>query len=135
MGHLTEEMTRLRGEIDDLRIDRDAFVSNLREDVGLLRAKTAHMTSGIRRNQARMAKGLRGDLGTFTANLRDTVSDLQSSFHDNRAAMAEQLAQSNRMAAAVEYEAVLAVVTNTSVFNAATASNLFYLRKLEERLK
>jgi hypothetical protein len=48
MGNLTDDMTRLRGEVDALRIDRGIFLTEMRREVTGLRQDTSDDLMGAR---------------------------------------------------------------------------------------
>ncbi|MFH2218410.1 MAG: helix-hairpin-helix domain-containing protein [Pseudomonadota bacterium] len=84
MGRLTDDMTRLRGEVDALRNMRGAFIDDLKADV-------TDMQSGFRNNHAEMARGLRGDLVTFVSGLENSVAEMKAGFNEDHAEMARNL--------------------------------------------
>ncbi|MDP8240861.1 MAG: DUF4332 domain-containing protein [Candidatus Hatepunaea meridiana] len=63
MGRLTNDMTRLRGEIADSRNKRNAFLSNLRVDV-------TEMRSNFREDQTKKAEETMAELESFDENLK-----------------------------------------------------------------
>jgi len=85
MGHLrlTEDMTRLRGEIDALRIMRGAFIDDMKADVTDMRA-------GFRKNQHEMARNLKGDLVAFVVGLENSVDKTMEGIRDTHEKMASE---------------------------------------------
>ena len=84
MGLLTDDMTRLRGEVDALRSSREAFIEDMKTDV-------SHMQSDFRNDHAEMAGKLRDDLGTFVSELEANVSEMKAGFNNDHAEMARKL--------------------------------------------
>lgn len=84
MGQLTNDMARLRGEIDNLHDMRNAFVSNLQHDV-------FEMKADFRGAHAEMTKELRDDLMTFVTDLENSVGDMMDGIRDAHAEMASTL--------------------------------------------
>jgi len=84
MGPLTNDMTRLRDDIDALHNNREIFINDLKHDV-------AEMQSNFRNDRAEMARKLIGDLGAFVSGLKADVSDMQQGFRNDHAEMARKL--------------------------------------------
>jgi len=98
MGHLTDDMTNLRDEIDFLRKNRGAFLSDLRDGVTELQSNVTDMLEGFKNDRAEMAGKLKNDLHTFMAgvnecvsDLKEGVSDMEEGFRDDHAEMAAKL--------------------------------------------
>jgi predicted flap endonuclease-1-like 5' DNA nuclease len=98
MGHLTDDMTNLRDEIDFLRENRGAFLSDLRYGVTELKSNVTDMLEGFKNDRAEMAGELKSDLHTFMAGVNEYVSDLKEGvsamkerFCDDHAEMAAKL--------------------------------------------
>lgn len=89
MGRLTDDMTRLRGELDALSRGRAAFIHGLRQDVDDMKDDVINMRAGFRNDLDKMATELTGNLGAFTSRLKDNVSDMQATFRHDRSEMAE----------------------------------------------
>ena len=66
MGNLTNDMTRLRGEVDALRSSREAMVRDMAAAVMAMRAEfaSAHMA---------MAKKTRGERTSYVAKIKKQV--------------------------------------------------------------
>ncbi|MCX5894179.1 MAG: hypothetical protein NTW80_14690 [Deltaproteobacteria bacterium] len=73
MGHLTEEMTRLCGEIVSLRGARKGFVKDLTHDVATMKANfhRAHMD---------MARKTKAERRAAVSHLRKTVGAMRHAF-------------------------------------------------------
>ena len=84
MGPLTNDMTRLRDEIDALHNTREAFINDLKHDV-------TEMQSGFRNAHAEMASETKNDLFAFTSNLKANVSKMKQGFRNDHAEMARKL--------------------------------------------
>ncbi|MGA9176769.1 MAG: hypothetical protein WBZ05_05955 [Desulfobacterales bacterium] len=80
MGRLTDDMTRLCGEIGDLRSSREGFISDLRHGISELKAGAKKMQSGFRSEHEEMSRNMKDNLGTFVSDLKSKVSDMQSGF-------------------------------------------------------
>ena len=84
MGPLTNDMTRLRDDIDALHNNRETFINDLKHNV-------AEMQSNFRNDRAEMARKLIGDLGTFVSGLKADVSGMKQGFRNDHAEMARKL--------------------------------------------
>jgi len=84
MGRLTNDMTRLRGEIDALR-------SNRRDDLSDFRVNVAEMQAGFREDHSRMAHETKAELGAFVSDLKANVAEMLAGFRDSRARMSEEI--------------------------------------------
>ncbi|MHB9072966.1 MAG: hypothetical protein ACYC6G_05525 [Desulfobaccales bacterium] len=73
MGRLTEEMTRLCGEIVALRGARKGFVKDLTHNV-------ATMKANFRRAHNEMAKKTKAERRAAMAHLKKTVGDMRHAF-------------------------------------------------------
>ena len=62
MGHLTDDMARLRGEVGALRSAREAFISDLAKDISGIKADVAEMQTGYREDRVEMAGKMKEDL-------------------------------------------------------------------------
>ena len=91
MGRLTDDMTRLCGEIGALRSSREVFISDLRHGISELKAGVEKMQSGFRSEHAEMSRDMKANLGTFVSNLKGKVSDMQSGFRNNRFDMSRNM--------------------------------------------
>lgn len=82
MGSLTDDMTRLRGEIGALRESRCGFLGQLQNDV-------ENMQTGFRTDHAEMTRGMNDNLGAFVSDLRTNVSQMTQTFRSDRADIRE----------------------------------------------
>jgi hypothetical protein len=73
MGQLTDDMTRLCGEIVAMRGARHSFVKHLRREV-------ATMKASLRRHHHDMARRSKSDRARNFANLKKTVAGLRQAF-------------------------------------------------------
>ncbi len=73
MGHLTEEMTRLCGEIVALRGARKGFVKDLTHNVAAMQAK-------FRRTHHDMARKTKAERRAAVAHLKKTVGAMRHAF-------------------------------------------------------
>jgi hypothetical protein len=73
MGRLTEEMTRLCGEIVALRGNRRTFVKDLTKH-------TAAMRAGFRRSHQEMARKSKAERRAAVAHLKKTVGAMRHAF-------------------------------------------------------
>ncbi|MBI4795036.1 MAG: hypothetical protein HY790_04225 [Deltaproteobacteria bacterium] len=73
MGHLTEEMTRLCGEIVALRRARKGFVKDLTHNV-------AAMKANLRRTHNEMARKAKAERRAAVAHLKKTVGGMRHAF-------------------------------------------------------
>jgi hypothetical protein len=78
MSGLTDDMSRLCGEIHDLHIDHAAFLNDLKGTVAGIKSEVSQMKKGFRQSREEMAEKTRHDLTAFTADMRSSVSDLKS---------------------------------------------------------
>jgi hypothetical protein len=97
MGVLTDDMTRLRGEIDALRGAREALCEGLMQGARNLRSAVWGMRADFRKTRADMAsrtgaereatvKGVRRAAG----EVRSAAAEMQANFRNVRAEMARQ---------------------------------------------
>lgn len=95
MGNLTDDMTRLTGEISAMRSAREAFRNDLKRGVEGLKETVADMQAGFRNAHSEMAKNTKGELRAFISDvkkgvdgLRKDVSQMQARFQEERSTMA-----------------------------------------------
>ena len=84
MGHLTDDMTNLHGEIDAIRKTRGEFIASLKQNVFELKA-------GFNSGHAEMAAKLRDDLDAFVSELKNDVVELKAGFNSDHTEMAAKL--------------------------------------------
>ena len=83
MGRLTEEMTRLREDVDNLSRERNSFIKGLGSD-------TAEMQAGFRDDHQKMAETEKKKRVEFLNELSTNVADMQTGFRQERKENAEQ---------------------------------------------
>jgi len=91
MGRLTDDMTRLCGEIGALRSSREVFISDLRHGISELKAGVEKIQSGFRSEHAEMSRNMQANLGAFVSDLKVKVSDMQSGFRNDRFDMSRNM--------------------------------------------
>jgi hypothetical protein len=84
MGHLTNDMTRLRGEVEALRDARSALMNNLRRGARDLTTAVAALRVDFTCTQAARAKQTRGERESFVAAVIDNVNSLLGAFSRDR---------------------------------------------------
>ena len=87
---LTDDMTRLVGEIGAMRGAREGFVSDLKDTVSELKDTVSEMQAGFRDAHGEMGERTRADLQAFASRLKDTVSEMQAGFGDAHGEMSEK---------------------------------------------
>ena len=90
MGNLTNDMTRLRGEVDALRSDRVALMRELAHGAKDLASSVSAMQADFAAAHATMAKQARGDREVFVASVIDEVNSLLGEFSKDRNDMARE---------------------------------------------
>ena len=90
MGNLTDDMTRLRREVDALRGARGVLMNGLTRGARDLTAAVADMRIGFASAHAAMAKQSRGARGTFVASVISEVNSLLGTFSRDRDDMARK---------------------------------------------
>ncbi len=90
MGNLTDDMTRLRGEVDALRDVRGALMQDLTRGARDLAATVSAMRADFTSAHAAMAKQTRGERKTFVAAVIDEVNSLLGEFSRDRNDMARK---------------------------------------------
>lgn len=83
MGRLTEDMTRLCGEIVTLRGAREGFVRDLRQDVASMRAR-------FRRTHFKMARKSKEERLSDLSGLKQAVAAMKSGFRRSHAKMTRE---------------------------------------------
>ena len=74
MGNLTDDMTRLRGEVDTLRSDRRALMQGLARGARELATTVSAMQADFAAAHASMAKKTAKARATYVARLKKEVS-------------------------------------------------------------
>ena len=77
MGRLTDDMTRLAGEIHAGHSDRERLVGDLKRGMHELRLDVAGMQAAFRTGRREMARRQGQTLRGFVANLESTVGSLR----------------------------------------------------------
>jgi hypothetical protein len=88
MGNLTDDMTRLRDEVDALRGARGALMQDLTRGARDLAATVSAMRADFIAAHAAMAKRSRGERGAFVAAVVGEVNSLLGEFSRDRNDMA-----------------------------------------------
>jgi len=78
MSGLTDDMSRLCGEIRDLHSEHATFLNDLKGTVAGIKSEISQMKKDFRQSREEMAEKTRHDLTAFTAGVRSFVSDLKS---------------------------------------------------------
>jgi len=100
MGRLTEDMTRLCGEIGLLHSSREAFIDEMK-------AHVAEMRGNFRDTHSEMAKDTKTERGAFISGVKGAVSEMQAGFREAHAEMARGT-RGDRMAFKSELKANVA---------------------------
>lgn len=101
MGRFTDDMGRLREEIESERLSRQNLIADTRAEVTAcahafisdLKNSVGTMQSGFRDAHADMAEAARADRDAFLARLGGGVADIRAAAADGRAAVREALAE------------------------------------------
>jgi hypothetical protein len=80
MGQLTDDMTRLRGEMIALRDGREAFIGACEAFVKGLKDDVFAMRADFRSAHAQTAQEARSGRQAFTSDVRETVAGLRKEF-------------------------------------------------------
>ena len=90
MGNLTDDMTRLRGEIDTLRGSREALIQNLSRDTKGMKSSVAAMLGDFSKEHADMARRSRKSRVLFVSGVKKKVfkmkRDMQNDLNGARKA-------------------------------------------------
>jgi hypothetical protein len=85
MGNLTDDMTRLRGEVDALRNDRGALMLALSHGVKDLASSVSTLRTDFGASHAAMAKRSRKHLSTYVSGISKRITRMR---HANAADLA-----------------------------------------------
>ncbi len=96
MNNLTNDMTRLCGEIAALRDSRAAVISNLAETREEMQAGVSRMLAGFGEARAEMAEQTKGGLREFVLQLKGPVNDLRQKVADLLEGFRDDLAGAHR---------------------------------------
>jgi len=102
MGRFTEDMGRLRDEIESERIARQNLIADTRQEVTAaahafisdLKNSVETLQTGFREAHADMAESSRADRNAFLARLGGAVADIRTEAADRQAAVREALIES-----------------------------------------
>ena len=108
MGVLTDDTTRLRTQIDELRQSRKAALSDLTRQVRELQDNVTETMAGFRDTRLGTAAQQRADLAAFTSDLTDSVAAILDDARDTVAGF-----RNTREGAAREQKADLATFAAT----------------------
>jgi hypothetical protein len=95
MGALTDDITRLCGEIEALRDSRKVFGSQLDKDTKEMKTEVSVMRGGFRHDHKIMAGRTNADRVKFVSNLDAEVSGLLNAFDKSQAEMATKTKKAN----------------------------------------
>jgi len=112
MGRLTEDMGRLRDEIESGRMARHHMIADTREEVTAaahafmtdLRGSVETLQTRFREAHAEMAETARADRNAFLARLGSAVADIRTEAADRQARVRDALAESATAARAERHE-------------------------------
>ncbi len=90
MGILTDDMTRLVGEIVDLRRGRGAFMKDLARETKEMEDSVSVMRAGFLKSHGGMARRLKANLKAFNRNLKSSVKNMEAGFNKAHSAMARK---------------------------------------------
>ncbi len=90
MGILTDDMARLRNEIEALRQGRKTLLKEMVRGAKGLKGAVAKMQAGFRQAHARMAKESRANRQRFLQELNTGVASMQTGFRQAHAQMARE---------------------------------------------
>ena len=76
-NNLTNDMTRLCGEIAALRDSRADLMSSLAESRAEMQAAVSQMVGGFGEARSEMAKQTKAELGGFVARVKEAVTGLR----------------------------------------------------------
>jgi len=92
MNNLTDDITRLCGEIASLRDSRAALMSSLAEGREEMQDAVSRMMAGFGEARAEMAKQTQADLGDFVNQVKEAVTELREKVVAMQGAFREDLA-------------------------------------------
>ena len=80
MGNLTNDMTRLRGEVDALRNARGALMQGLARDVREMADEVSAMRAGFANTHAAMAKKAKRERVAYVTGVKKRVGSMRKEF-------------------------------------------------------
>jgi len=89
MGKLTDDITKLVGEIGTLRKGRVELMKDLVRGTKDLEDTVSAMRAGFQRNHAGMARRLKTNLKAFNRGLKSKVDKMEAGFRKNHSEMAK----------------------------------------------
>lgn len=93
---MTNDMSRLRREIDALRDSRSALMANLAEASEALRQDVAHLLGGFEKARAEMSQQTKAELHDSILHVKDAVTGLRQSVTGFRKSFQVDIAGSRR---------------------------------------
>jgi L-lactate utilization protein LutB len=91
MGQLTDDMRKLRSDINALKASRENFRKALCHSIDTLKQEVHTMQSGFRKEHAEMAQQARQQRETFVANVGQQVIKLKQQVAGEMKAIADEL--------------------------------------------
>ena len=95
MGNLTDDISRLCGEIETLRDSRKVFGSQLDKETREMKTGVSKMRTGFRKDQNNMAVRTKADRVKFVSSLDAEVSGFLNAFDKTHAEMAANTKREN----------------------------------------
>ena len=77
MGNLTNDMTRLRGEVDALRSDREALMQSLASGAKNLTSTVSAMQAGFAAAHTAMARKTQRERTSYVGHIKKTVGRMR----------------------------------------------------------
>jgi hypothetical protein len=90
MGILTDDMARLRNEIEALRQGRKTLLKEMVRGAKAMKSAVAKMQAGFRQSQGRMSRETRANRLRFLHDLNTGVARMQTGFRQAHAQMAHE---------------------------------------------
>ena len=124
---LTDDMTRLVGEIGAMRGARQGFMKDLMDRVNDLKEAVSDMQAGFRDALVEMSEKTRADLGGFVSDLKNTVFGMQAEFRDAHGEMSERT-KADRQAFVSDLKGTVAGLRQDFAADIAGAHDAWYGR-------
>ena len=90
MGILTDDITRLVGEIVELRRGRGEFMKDMARETKEMEDSVSVMLGGFLKSHTDMARRLKDDLNAFNHNLKNNVRNMEAGFRKVHSEMARE---------------------------------------------